>query len=244
MIQTFFRFTNLSLFAVLLLSFFSISSYAAPFYIDNFTDVQSVIDLAGDSTASTSTQTLTSTGSNLGPGTQRTLSIDASGTPSASILPGIIPAFNSLMQSNTGTLQISNDTNVTSAIASVFWDGFSPVNLTAFGTGLLLKVNNIDLATTIQLIINGGTSTSIPQAFASGTGNFFVPFTDFSDSTAFTAVNDIKLAFSGSGPWDGKFSFLVADDPSTVPEPSVLILILSGLLAAYFMSGTRHKKLS
>ena len=243
MIQTFFRFTNLSLFAVLLLSFVSISSYAAPFYIDNFTDVQSVVDLAGDSTASTNTQALTSTGSNLGPGTQRTLSIDASGTPSAPAIPGF-PAFNSLMQSNTGTLQISNDTNVTSAVASVFWNGFSPVDLTTYGTGLLLKVNTIDLATTIQLIINGGTSTSAPQTFASGTGDFFVPFADFSDSTAFTAVNDIKLAFSGSGPWDGQFSFLVADDPSTVPEPSVLLLILSGLLAAHFMSGTRQKKLS
>jgi len=242
MIQTFFRFTNLSFFAVLLLSFFSTSSYAAPFYIDNFADMQSVIDLAGDSTASTDTQALTSTGSNLGPGTQRTLSIDASGTPSAG-LPGF-PAFNSLMQSNTGTLQISNDTNVTSAVASVFWHGFNTVDLTTYGTGLLLKVDTIDLATTIQMIINGGASSSTPQTFTAGTGDFFVPFAVFSDSTVFNAVNDIELTFAGSGAWDGKFSFLVAGDPSTVPEPSVLLLILSGLLAAYFISGTRQKKLS
>ncbi len=241
MIQKYFKFTTLNLFAVLLLLFFSTSSYAALFYIDNFTDTQSVIDLAGDSTASANTQALTSTGSNLGAGTQRTLSIDAAGTPSASILPGVIPAFNSLMQSNTGTLQISNDTNVTSAIASVFWNGFNTIDLTVFGSGLLLKVETIDLATTIQLIINGGASTSTAQTFSAGSGNFFVPFTDFSDSTVFTAVNDIKLAFSGNGPWDGKFSFLVA---SNVPEPSVLILMLTGLLATYFMSGTRNKKLS
>ncbi len=239
MIQKYFRFTNLNLLAVLLLSFFSTSSYAATFYIDNFTDTQSVIDLAGDSTASTSTQALTLAGSNLGSGTQRTLSIDAAGTASAPIFPGF-PAFNSLIQSNTGTLQISNNATVTSAIASIFWNGFNPVDLTTYGTGLLLKVNSIDLATTIQLIVNGGASQSTAQVFAAGSGNFFVPFaTGFSDASVFNNISDIKLVFSGTGPWDGQFSFLVA----TVPEPSVLILMFSAFLTINFISKYRNKEL-
>lgn len=207
------------------LSAFCISAQAA-LVIDDFTDIQIVRDNQGS--GATTDSPFSISGSDLGVGVQRTSSSEVFGTD---------PFAESSIKIGGGKLAISNDASSTGGSASLFWDGFATNDFTAAGTAILLKVISIDLGVTVEMIINGIASSG-SQGF-SGPGDFFVLFSDFTSSSEFTAVNSVELVFSGVNPWDGQFSLLVADIPKTVPEPSVLILMLLGFSLVSYMKASR-----
>lgn len=222
------KYTKLTLFLVTL-SVFSVTTQAA-LVIDDFTDQQSITDNA-NSGATTSSPFVIS-GTELGAGTRRTLSAEVAGSGFAKTEIDI----------GFGMMGISNNASSTGGTASLLWDGFTPNNFTAEGNAILLKVITIDLGVNVEMIINGIASSGI-QSFT-GPGDFFVLFSNFTNPSAFNAATSVELKFSGARPWDGQFSLLVVDNPATVPEPSVLVLMLSAFSAAGFMATYRKKKQS
>lgn len=230
------KYTKLTLFLVTL-SVFSVTTQAA-LVIDDFTDQQSITDNA-NSGATTSSPFVIS-GTELGAGTRRTLSAEVAGSGAAKTEIDIVD-MNGAAPGG-GLMGISNNSFSTGGTASLFWDGFTPNNFTAVGNAILLKVISIDLGVTVEMIINGTASSGI-QSFT-GPGDFFVLFSNFTNPSAFNAATSVELKFSGARPWDGQFSLLVVDDPATVPEPSVLVLMLSAFTAAGVMAKHRKKKQS
>ncbi|PKM11527.1 MAG: hypothetical protein CVV13_08865 [Gammaproteobacteria bacterium HGW-Gammaproteobacteria-3] len=206
--------------SVLLLAFtlgFTSLGQASILVIDDFTDFQQVVD-AGNPITATSAGPLALTGSDLA-GIQRTITSTATGGGFGSQEitigePGGVGTG--------GVLAISNNT-FSAGSASLFWSGFTTTDFSAFANAILLDVLAIDLNVSVEMIVNG-TSTSGFQAFA-GPGNFFVDFVNFSDPSVFAAVNSLQLNFTGPQAWDGQFRLLAVQNNTTVPEPASLALL-------------------
>lgn len=215
--------------SVLLFSVLVISPHAhAILLIDNFTDFQSVTDLGTPGSTSDGPLALTVPAASALSGIQRTLTSDATGGPfgDQTILVGEPGG-----PGTGGMLAISNNAFSTGT-ATITWDGFGPTDFTASANAMLLEVIAIDLNVNVEMIVNGG-STSGQQAFA-GPGNFFVNFASFTDPTAFNAVNQLELRFTGPTAWDGQFRLLAAQTPTKIPEPATLFLIGLGFLGLGF----------
>lgn len=199
------------------------SSAHALFLIDDFTDYQVLSDNGNAPGASSIPLALSPTASSLA-GVQRTLFSDATGGGfgDQTILIGEPGG-----PGTGGMLAVSNNT-FSAGTAIITWDGFVTTDFTAFSNAILLQVIAIDLNVNVEMIVNGS-STSGPQAF-SGPGNFFVSFATFSDPSAFQAVSQFQLKFTGPQAWDGQFRLLAADTPNEIPEPAMLFLIGLGFL--------------
>ncbi len=122
-------------------------------------------------------------------------------------------------------LTVSNgfDTETTSLYYS-----FSPINLSALANAFLLTIEDDDQQPyQIQLIANG--SSIYGFADFGGIGRHSINFSWFSNPDVFSHLESLEIKFEGSSAWDGQFSRLMAD-MNSVPEPSVLALLLVGLL--------------
>lgn len=122
-------------------------------------------------------------------------------------------------------LTINNgfDTETTSLYYS-----FSPINLSALANAFLLTIEDDDqLPYQIQLIANGDSIYGF--ADFGGIGRHSINFSWFSNPNVFSHLKSLEIKFEGSTAWDGHFSRLMAD-MNSVPEPSVLALLLVGLL--------------
>lgn len=112
---------------------------------------------------------------------------------------------------------------------------FNAIDLSAFAKAFSLNISFIDLNVLVQIIANG---TSIFGFYDfGGIGQYLVDFSQFSDPSVFTHLNSLELKLTGPQAWDAEFSVL-----ATVPEPSVIGLLLIGLLAAAL--NTRRKALT
>ena len=198
---------------------------ALPLLIDNFTQVQRVMDWGGDGSA-TSSIVNPLTGTDLVNAT-RTVSAQATGTENE----------NEQVIIGGNVLSIAN-TSGSSGTASIDYN-FNHTDFTANGTAFLLKVIAIDLGVQVNMSINNGAAYSGFQAFT-GVGDFYKTYATFSgDTTQFTHVNNLRLDFKGVPAWDGRFQLFTADvPPSNVPEPAVMSLLVFGLASL----GLRKKK--
>jgi len=195
----------------------------ALFLIDDFTDFQTISDAGTVPGTSSTPLALSATASSLA-GIERTLFSDATGGAfgDQTILIGEPGG-----PGTGGMLAVSNNT-FSAGTATITWDGFATTDFTAFSNAILLEVIAIDLNVNVEMIVNGS-STSGVQPFA-GAGNFFVNFATFSNPSAFLAVNQFQLKFTGPQAWDGQFRLLAADTPNEIPEPAMLFLIGLGLV--------------
>lgn len=202
-----------------------LKTQAALFTIDNFTQNQSIISEGG--VAETSAALALTSGLPAGStelnNAQRTLFSQSTGDLSQDQRVRVIA----------DKLQISNSP-LSAGTAWVLWDNFDTVDFLSLGiNAFLLDVLAIDLDVNLSLTVNG-VSTSPLQNFA-GAGQFFVDFNDFSNPGVFTAVESIRLDLNGPNGWDAEFKLFGAINPSTVPEPSLFILLSFALIAFGFV---------
>ncbi|MCQ8105344.1 PEP-CTERM sorting domain-containing protein [Methylomonas sp. SURF-2] len=123
-------------------------------------------------------------------------------------------------------LNISNDSD-SIGTASIFYS-FDAIDLASAADGLVLKIVFLDLSAEIQVIAN-----EISLFGFSGLGEekqFEINFSQFSDPAVFTNLTSLRLNFRGAQSWDARFGSLAASDRSAVPEPSILLLFLIGLV--------------
>lgn len=115
------------------------------------------------------------------------------------------------------------DTETTSLYYS-----FNPIDLSALANAFMLTIEDDDqLPYQIQLIANR--SSTYGFADFGGIGRHIINFSQFTNPNVFSNLKSLEIKFQGSTAWDGQFSRLVAD-MNSVPEPSVLALLLVGLL--------------
>ncbi|WP_431066114.1 hypothetical protein [Methylotuvimicrobium sp.] len=205
-----------SVFAILLIAL-PLQTQAALFVIDNFNQDQDAWSFNGDSINSGPLQ-LNTPGSTHLSNAERTL-FSQSGAGSNTF---------QAVQAVGGLLQITN--SVTSdGIASVLWDGFDSVDFISLGiNAFLLDILAIDHDVDIDFVVNGISSSPL-QNFA-GPGNNYVNFNDFSVPSVFNEVTSIRLNLRGPAAWDGQVKLVGAQNPSTVPEPDLFILLSFALI--------------
>lgn len=204
-------------------------AFADVLTLDNFYDYQRVSD-DGDELGSTSGTVYPLGRTGLSHVT-RTMMAEASESDSGSDIT---------IKSQNGLLKISNGP-ASAGRASILWN-FDPVDLTKFGSGLLLEVVWIDLDVNAEIIVNGLASSGV-RTFA-GMDDFLVSFSDFSNSAVFSNVSSLRLNFSGPLAWDGQFRFMLTGMPqatiASVPVPAAFILMASGLFGLFGVSRKRH----
>lgn len=142
-----------------------------------------------------------------------------------------------------GVFGVSNGVTTESDV-HVLWDGFAATDLTAGGaTGFFLALPNpIDNTLKVDFNINGSAST-VTKTFLNGAAgaDFFIAFSDFSNTAVFTGVSSIEMVLYSTGPaWDAAVDLVeTRDRPPQVPEPGTLGLIGLGLLGSM---GLRRRK--
>jgi len=195
----------------------------ATLLIDNFTQFQTVTDIANDATPTSSSVALI-TGTDL-TGATRTLSALATGG---------LASQNEQVVVDSAFLFVSN-TTLSNGTAFVDYT-FNPTDFSAAGTAILLKVLAIDLGVEVNMSINNGAASSGYQAFT-GIGDFYKTYSSFNGFSAaeFSNVTNLRLDFKGVQAWDGQFQLLTADiPPKQVPAPATLGLVGIGLAALGF----------
>ncbi len=211
--------------SALVFSALVISSHThAALLIDNFTDFQTVTDTGTPGSTSSASLSLSAAASSL-TGVQRTLVSDATGGGfgNQEILIGEPGG-----PGTGGLLAISNNTFSTGT-ATITWSGFTTTNFTTVANAILLEVLAIDLNVNVEMIVNGASTYTLSNL---GSGNIFANFSSFSNPSAFNAVNQFQLKFTGPQAWDGQFRLLATEKPfSETPEPVTLFLIGLGFLS-------------
>jgi len=193
------------------------SNIAHAAMIDDFTEESMNIrvdypPLSGSDTASTITNT-----SAFGGG--RTISISKSGPLSASANviapPGIYAHSADALTSATSTISWHSDIGI---------DLIEGRTTTNFALDILsIDQGNIDFILSVTDVFNNTDSYSLLEA---GTGIQFIALSLFSSTIDFLQVTDISLRIVG-----GEASDLTLNSISTVPTPSILVLLSMGLVA-------------
>lgn len=143
------------------------------------------------------------------------------------------------IKSQNGLLKIANGP-ASAGFASIVWN-FDPVDFTKFATGLRLEVAKIDLNVSAEIIVNEIAGSGVKKF--TGTDDFLIQFSDFSNSGAFSSVSSLRLNFSGPLAWDGQFRFFLDGTPpatvTSVPVPAAYLLMGSALLGLIGVSRRR-----
>ena len=122
-----------------------------------------------------------------------------------------------------GLLTITNDI-ASNGTASIYY-AFSPIDFTAFANAFLLTAKYIDHpGNEVKMIANGSSFLVLPNF--NDIGQHSISFSQFSDTSVFTNLQTLELQFQGPETWNARFSSL-----TTVPEPSVAVLLAIGLIA-------------
>lgn len=202
--------------------------FASILSLDDFSQYQRVSD-EGDRSGPTSDTINGVTGSDLANVT-RTFIGEASTSNSGSKIT---------VKSQNGLLKIANGP-ASAGQASIVWN-FDPIDLTKFATGFRLEVAKIDLNVSAEIIVNGVAGSGV-KTFT-GTDDFLIQFSDFSNSGVFSSVSGLRLNFSGPLAWDGQFRFLLDGTPpatvTSVPVPAAYLLMGSALLGLIGVSRRR-----
>lgn len=197
-------------------------SHASVLIIDEFSDIQSVIDtgITEDSTSNTLSNVNGTGLTNL----SRIFVAKASNPR---------PAIESIKASG-NSLVISNNP-MSTGVASVQWD-FDPIDFTTYTNEIRLEVLYIDkhpnISVSVEMLVNGVSSSEV-KTFST-TGKLLFSFNDFSDPAVFNEVNSLRLNFSGTRAWDASFRLSALEAPqgglTTVPLPTSFVLMGSVLL--------------
>lgn len=202
--------------------------FAGVLTLDDFSQYQRLND-EGDEPGATSDTVTVLTGTGLS-NVSRTFIGEATTSDSGSKIT---------IKSQNGLLKIDNGP-ASAGQASILWN-FDPVDLTKFGTGLLLEVSRIDLNVSAEIIVNG-VAGSGAKTFT-GVDDFLVHFDDFSNSDVFSSISSLRLNFSGPLAWDGQFRLLLDGTRratvTSVPLPTAYLLMGSALLG---LIGVSRKK--
>jgi hypothetical protein len=198
---------------------------AAVIVLDNFTTNQTVQVTGAAPPTQTSSSTVTYSG--LLSDIQREIIVNKTGG-------GDTPANTAVANVSSGILQISmgNDTDGTVTLNYTRLD-LTPVDLIAFGLNAIAfelpNAPNNDLDVTFSL--NNGASVA-NAIFPSGTGvnDFFLPFSSFSDPSAFRSYTSSTLILTGNTAWDASIGAILGTTVQ-VPVPGTPLLIgVGGLL--------------
>lgn len=225
---------ELTLIALILSFGISNSGNASGFLLDDFSHAQSVLD-KGNTVGATSNSVVGLSGTAL-QNASRTFTAEAT-TGGTSFRTAVTSGIYS-NDAGSYLLDISN-TAFSAGNVSIDWS-FNPINLTAYGNAILLKIYDIDLNVSVEMIANGIASSGV-KTF-SNADDFLVTFNEFSNNEVFTNLSSFRLNFTGPQAWDGQFKLLATGAPVTVPVPPSMLLMGAGLMG--LVGITRKKSLA
>lgn len=128
-----------------------------------------------------------------------------------------------------GYLGVSNDING-AGFASISY-GFSGVDLSGLANALQVNVDFVNGNFGLQVLANGGASEFTLDNLLEG--QLLIAFSDFTNPLVFSALTSLEFKFSGDNGTDLTLfrNIAAVRQPSSVPEPTVLALLVIGLLA-------------
>ncbi|MFK5947170.1 MAG: hypothetical protein QM500_00175 [Methylococcales bacterium] len=207
---------------ILALSFLlaATSNIANAAMIDNFTEESMSVSVGFPPLSGSASASSTTTISAFGGG--RTISISKNGllAASANVIapPGIYAHSADALTSATSTIAWHSNTGI---------DLIEGRSTTNFALDILsIDQGNIDLILSVTDVLNNTGSYTLSGA---GTGLQFIALSLFSSNINFLQIRDISLKIVGDVASD-----LTLNSISTVPTPSVLILLSMGLVAFGF----------
>lgn len=127
-----------------------------------------------------------------------------------------------------GFLHISNDYG-SSGTASIFYS-FDTFNLASVAEGFLFNIDFIDLEDEVQLEIIANATSVFSFVTLDVAEQYEIKFSQFTIPSVFNQLTSLQLNFKGVENWDGSFGSFVTNS-KTVPEPSVIVLLIAGFIA-------------
>jgi hypothetical protein len=180
--------------------------------IDDFTDFQAVSN--GENGP------VSITGTNLGNLTRIITATPSQGGTSTEVV----------VEAGAFSINNSNDSN---GVSSIFYS-FNAIDLAAVADAFLfniIAIDSNDLSQQVQFIaMNGASSAEFGFVNVGGPGQLEIEFSQFTNPAVFSHLTGLRLTFKGVQALDSAFGSLATESKS-VPEPSVIVLLVVGLMA-------------
>jgi hypothetical protein len=180
--------------------------------IDDFTDFQAVSN--GENGP------VSITGTNLGNLTRIITATPSQGGTSTEVV----------VEAGAFSINNSNDSN---GVSSIFYS-FNAIDLAAVADAFLfniIAIDSNDLSQQVQFIaMNGASSVEFGFVNVGGPGQLEIEFSQFTNPAVFSHLMGLRLTFKGVQALDSAFGSLATESKS-VPEPSVIVLLVVGLMA-------------